>query len=93
MTARPLTYHQRGGLIALFGQPPPLVAQEPGSVSDLLAELSAAADGFAARAALLTRTRDPAALEGLARDAFGLERLAQRTRAAMGKEAAANGNP
>ena len=76
----------------LYG-PPPLVAQEPGSVSDLLAELSAAADGFAARAALLTRTRDPAALEGLARDAFGLERLTQRVRAAMGKEAAADGNP
>jgi len=41
----------------LYG-PPPLVAHEPGSVSELLAELSSAADGFAARAALLTRTSD-----------------------------------
>lgn len=82
----------RHALANLYG-PPPLVAQEPGSVSELLAELSSVADGFAARAALLTRTRDPAALEGLARDAFGLERLAQRARAAMGQEAAADGNP
>lgn len=76
----------------LYGPPPP-VASEPGSVADLLSELSSAADGIAARAALLTRTRDPAALEAIGRDAFGLERLAQRVRAAMGREAADDGHP
>lgn len=79
--------------MGLLRAPAPRTASETRRARELLAELTAAADGFAARAAALTRTRDTNAAAALARDAYGLERLAIRARLALELELLTDAKP